>query len=174
MLWVSYTRVVRCGNVRGSGLRLRGVTLDWCVSRFLISHLSLSLSLLLSDLPLFPFLLLPFFWPTFPLLLQCLSLSLIHSHTFLLSFTLKILPQFSPKHKHNTNPLSPFLPPRVQNEVLAQQVEENCTSQDGFQGQKGLPPHREVRRTRSCCQGSSPTLLWFFNLNIIIIIIMNK
>jgi len=132
---------VRCGNVRGSVLGLGLGAWRWTDASFVsLFRISLSLSLLLSDLPLFPFL--RFFWPTFSLLLQCLSLSSIHSHTFLLSFSLEILPQFPPKQKDITNPLSPFNPPRVQNEVLAQQVEENCTSQDRFQGQKGLSTHR--------------------------------
>ena len=126
------TRAVRCGSVRGSGLRLGCVmTLDWCLSSFPF-RISLSLSLAVCLIYLSSSLL----WPTLLLLLQCLLHSSIHSHTL----SPEILPQFPPLQT-NPLPLFPFLGCR-KDEVLAQQVEENCTSQDRLQGQKGLSPHR--------------------------------
>lgn len=130
------TRAVRCGSVRGSGLRLRGVmtTLDWCLSRFLISHLSLSLSLsLIYHTSLL--------WPTF---LPSMSFALFNPFPH-------SLPWDSPSPNSYAKqtlsfplfPLFSFIPrvQKIKKDEVPQQVEEN-TSQDSLQGQKGLSPHR--------------------------------
>ena len=81
------------------------------VSRFLISHLSLSLSLLLSDLPLFffffPFL--PFFWPTFS---PFCYFNVFHSPQSIPTLFFSLSPlRFSPNSHPNINTKQTLFPP---------------------------------------------------------------